>query len=942
MTSRRFPRSLNRFTVILAVLLASAAASLGQDFSENFDGVAAPALPPGWSATNAFEILWETVPFGQSAPNSVFVQDYATITDKRLETTPILIATDTTELSFGQAMGVEVGIDGGVLEIAIGNGPFQDILAAGGSFVSGGYEATPLQASDNPLSGQFAWSANTDSIFFTTVVALPALAGQTIRLRWRLGTNSTGSVGGGWNIDTISLSDGSFFESFDNVVPPALPAGWTASNFGEALWATSTTTPDTAPNDAFEDDLAIMADLQLDSPSIPIAAGIQSALLSFRNRYDLELDPFNPLFASDGGVLEIDTGVGGFQDIMAAGGSFISGGYNLTIDNDSNPLFNRESWSGNSGGYLDTVVLLPPGAIGQSIQLRWRLGTAGSADQVARDGWRVDTIDVRTCPPTAVATATSPTICANSSTTLQGSGGDSCVWSPATWLSDPNVCNPTVTPNGSSGSVTYTLTVINSNCPPGFNSSTATVTVTSQPLPVAAATASRTSICPGGSATLIGSGGLSCVWTPSTGLSNANSCRPIATPAATTTYSLIVSNNCGASTNTANVTITVSAQPDGPEVDAPTTATIGDTGLVASIVNPNFGSTYVWDFQPASGATITGQGPSSIIFTVNTAGPLILSVTENNGACLSDPTIVTIDVNPTCSDPQPPPSALIQASGNPDGPVTGIDFLDLSWTEPTPAPLFYLFSLNGGPTQSTTETSVPDQPPTGSNDAITLSVRSACTDEVFSEATEFTVSPAPPGAEFSVPDSVGVGTTVTFTDTSEPDATSWLWIFGDGGLARTQSATHIYEAEGTYTVWLVASNGAGVTAVSHLVTVTPAGALAAHARTLTRGFDATKDPMRRRLSDVRIAGPGRTWLRIASREETQEAIVFLRFLAPDGAVLATRRLAVNPGDEAVYDLGAYGLRGIYTVELVSFRRVESTLVEPARTRTVKERRVEQR
>jgi hypothetical protein len=179
---------------------------------------------------------------------------------------------------------------------------------------------------------------------------------------------------------------------------------------------------------------------------------------------------------------------------------------------------------------------------------------------------------------------------------------------------------------------------------------------------------------------------------------------------------------------------------------------------------------------------------------------------------------------------------------------------------------------------------------------------------------------------------VGVGTIVTFTDTSEPDATSWLWIFGDGGVARTQSANHIYDTEGIYTVWLIASNGAGASAVSQQVTVGLSGLVIANGRTSHLPFGATSDPVRQRLLEVSITRPGRTWLHITSLEETQEAIVFLRFVAPDGSVLATRRLAVSPGEQAIYDIGAYGLRGVYTLELVSFRRIQPTLVEPARTR----------
>ncbi len=47
--------------------------------------------------------------------------------------------------------------------------------------------------------------------------------------------------------------------------------------------------------------------------------------------------------------------------------------------------------------------------------------------------------------------------------------------------------------------------------------------------------------------------------------------------------------------------------------------------------------------------------------------------------------------------------------------------------------------------------------------------------------------------------------TVTFTDTSE-NATSWYWIFGDGGTSTSRNPTHTYDV-GSYTVNHSASNG---------------------------------------------------------------------------------------------------------------------------------------
>jgi uncharacterized repeat protein (TIGR03803 family) len=67
-------------------------------------------------------------------------------------------------------------------------------------------------------------------------------------------------------------------------------------------------------------------------------------------------------------------------------------------------------------------------------------------------------------------------------------------------------------------------------------------------------------ICPGGGRTLGGTGGVTCSWSPVTGLSDATSCTPLASPATTTTYTLTVIGSDGcASTN--NPSVTVGVQP---------------------------------------------------------------------------------------------------------------------------------------------------------------------------------------------------------------------------------------------------------------------------------------------------------------------------------------------------------------------------------------------
>jgi PKD repeat protein len=166
-------------------------------------------------------------------------------------------------------------------------------------------------------------------------------------------------------------------QNFDNVTVPALPSGWATSASGsQSNWVTSTAAFDSSPNAAFSADNSATGANELDSPSIAISSA--SAQLTFRQNYSLTASSTNPAIGYDGGVLEIKVGSGSYADILAAGGSFVSGGYNTTLSSSyGNPLAGHAAWSGNSGGFTTTVVNLPAAAAGQNVQLRWRCG-AGS------------------------------------------------------------------------------------------------------------------------------------------------------------------------------------------------------------------------------------------------------------------------------------------------------------------------------------------------------------------------------------------------------------------------------------------------------------------------------------------------------------------------------------------------------------------------------------
>jgi hypothetical protein len=217
------------------------------------------------------------------------------------------------------------------------------------------------------------------------------------------------SLGSSMHDDPSVVASTIFQENFDAVTAPALPAGWTTDVSGSGiLWTTSNTSPDTAPNDAFGPESAAVGLTNLKSPTIAVPA-TGTAQLRFRNRYNLEHDSGTGI-GFDGMVLEISINGGAFADILAGGGSFVTGGYNAAISSDfGSPLAGRMAWTGLSSGstaaptYITTVVNLPAAANGQNIQLRWRVGSDESNVAPGLAGARIDTITLVIPPILACA-----------------------------------------------------------------------------------------------------------------------------------------------------------------------------------------------------------------------------------------------------------------------------------------------------------------------------------------------------------------------------------------------------------------------------------------------------------------------------------------------------------------------------------------------------------
>ncbi len=201
-----------------------------------------------------------------------------------------------------------------------------------------------------------------------------------------------------------------FSQNFDAVTAPALPAGWATDFTGAGSgWTTSTTNTFSAPNSAFGQEAAATGVSDLVSSNIPVTTS--QARLSFRNSFNFES-------GFDGAFLEIKIGAGAFQDIITAGGSFISGGYNSVLAG-STAFPGKSVWTGLSGGstsspaYVSTVINLPAAVAGQNIQLRWRVTSDQNTVATGLAGIRIDDVVITDGASCCTVSGPPPTVTIN-------------------------------------------------------------------------------------------------------------------------------------------------------------------------------------------------------------------------------------------------------------------------------------------------------------------------------------------------------------------------------------------------------------------------------------------------------------------------------------------------------------------------------------------------
>ncbi len=211
-------------------------------------------------------------------------------------------------------------------------------------------------------------------------------------------------------------------------------------------------------------------------------------------------------------------------------------------------------------------------------------------------------------------------------------------WQPVTGLSETDIASPLVSP---AGTTVYVVTVTDAKgC-----IVTDSVNVTVRPRPLVNAGAD-TSICKGasvhiGEAATNGTPPYTYVWTPTTGLSNANIPDPVASPFTTTTYTLTIIDASGCVT-TDRIHITVRNAP-GALAGSDATICGGEEVLLGNYAT---GGTppYTYQWTPAVG--LSNPGIAKPVAKPLATTTYTVTVTDSMGCVATDQVVVRVNPQP--------------------------------------------------------------------------------------------------------------------------------------------------------------------------------------------------------------------------------------------------------------------------------------------------------
>ena len=234
------------------------------------------------------------------------------------------------------------------------------------------------------------------------------------------------------------------------------------------------------------------------------------------------------------------------------------------------------------------------------------------------------TISVKTKP--AITITNDTLICSNSSLQLNAAGGNTYSWSPAATLDNVAASNPMASPV--QNTVYHVLVNGLNNC-----TNTDSVSVGIRPYPQFSVSQEQ-SICEGSSAMLTAGGGDLYQWTPDISVNNPGSPSTRVTPAATTDYTVRISESTCHNDTLMNVRVSVNPIPQvvslkSNDIDC----TVRTAQLQASGAD-----TYIW----SPGIYLNDMNRANPVATVDSSTTFIVTGTSLYGCSAADSITVKV------------------------------------------------------------------------------------------------------------------------------------------------------------------------------------------------------------------------------------------------------------------------------------------------------------
>ena len=246
--------------------------------------------------------------------------------------------------------------------------------------------------------------------------------------------------------------------------------------------------------------------------------------------YTVRIKDANGCIATSSAIVTLNNNI-----LADAGpGASICEGESITLNGSSN----AQTFSWANAATLSSISIYNPVAKPTVSTIYYLTATTGACS-------KTDSVLIQIKPAPVANAGLTQTLCTGQSTSLQGSGGVSCSWQPATYLSNPDICDPAVTKPLTS--ITYQLTVTGANGCKSIQSKAVAINITAPPKVFAG---NDTSIVIGQQlqlhATDINASGFNQFkWTPSNGLDNPFLQAPVAIISSNIKYTVMARTMAG-------------------------------------------------------------------------------------------------------------------------------------------------------------------------------------------------------------------------------------------------------------------------------------------------------------------------------------------------------------------------------------------------------------